>query len=493
MAEQKNTIPKTSIRALLPVAVVGLASLWAWMLLLVFAPVGTAGGGTAARWGVIAPEGALSHAFCMAGFFAGAVLGAAVIMRRGVRPFSEHPVRSFMAGYAATVPACAIAGIASIGNIASIPGIVEAAAFALAGASFSRCLVGFAGLLAIEWRRDVGSQYGFGMMAATALAFVLSHVTFPVSALAVACLPALAYGACLFLERRVFDAGGAEASARDDHIEFFRFTGLTVAAYGVLFGVVAGFLAAQPLTHATLVPAAGAIVAGAAAQNVFGHALKRYLPFGVIEKIMLVALAAGFLALFCVPAPLDIPLCVVLLALFVAFDLADLSALTALASTDRGHGVQHVARGRMGIPFGLVVGLGVCTAVRATDPAFGQAFPPMLALGCLGLLLVLAIAAVFVPVRDNTVADSTAAWNRTVDSLLEAKCAEVSERFKLSARESQVIVYLARGRNAEYIGEHLCISAYTAKAHIYHIYRKMGVNAQAELMDIVEQTEVPLL
>ena len=45
---------------------------------------------------------------------------------------------------------------------------------------------------------------------------------------------------------------------------------------------------------------------------------------------------------------------------------------------------------------------------------------------------------------------------------------------------------LAKGRNAEYIAEQLVVSPATVKSHIYHIYRKLGINSQQHLMNIVD-------
>lgn len=65
-------------------------------------------------------------------------------------------------------------------------------------------------------------------------------------------------------------------------------------------------------------------------------------------------------------------------------------------------------------------------------------------------------------------------------------CDEVGDRYGLSPREKDVFFLLAKGRNAKYIQEELCISTSTVKTHIYRIYRKMGINSQQLLIDSVE-------
>ncbi len=69
-------------------------------------------------------------------------------------------------------------------------------------------------------------------------------------------------------------------------------------------------------------------------------------------------------------------------------------------------------------------------------------------------------------------------------------CNEVIKRYGLSPREADVFHYLARGRNAEYISKQLVVSSSTIKTHIYHIYQKMGINSQQNLMNVVESTQL---
>ena len=45
---------------------------------------------------------------------------------------------------------------------------------------------------------------------------------------------------------------------------------------------------------------------------------------------------------------------------------------------------------------------------------------------------------------------------------------------------------LAKGRNVRFIMEHYVISRNTVKSHIEHIYSKIDVRSQQELIDTVE-------
>ena len=68
------------------------------------------------------------------------------------------------------------------------------------------------------------------------------------------------------------------------------------------------------------------------------------------------------------------------------------------------------------------------------------------------------------------------------------QCEAIAERFALSRREREVMLLLARGHNAAYIQEKLCISRSTAKTHITHIYRKLDIHTQQELLTMVDES-----
>ncbi len=69
---------------------------------------------------------------------------------------------------------------------------------------------------------------------------------------------------------------------------------------------------------------------------------------------------------------------------------------------------------------------------------------------------------------------------------LEDACAALAAECKLTARESEVLALLARGRNAAYIQDELCLTRNTVKSYVADVYRKMGVHSHQELIDLVE-------
>lgn len=70
------------------------------------------------------------------------------------------------------------------------------------------------------------------------------------------------------------------------------------------------------------------------------------------------------------------------------------------------------------------------------------------------------------------------------------QCEVVADRYMLSRREAEVLFLLAKGRNAAFIQEKLFISEGTARTHMRHIYAKLNVHSQKELMDLVESEAI---
>ena len=73
------------------------------------------------------------------------------------------------------------------------------------------------------------------------------------------------------------------------------------------------------------------------------------------------------------------------------------------------------------------------------------------------------------------------------DTAFETACATVAEKHRLTARETEAFELLARGRTSPVIQEKLVLSHNTVKTHVRHIYAKLDVHSQQELISMVEE------
>jgi DNA-binding CsgD family transcriptional regulator len=83
---------------------------------------------------------------------------------------------------------------------------------------------------------------------------------------------------------------------------------------------------------------------------------------------------------------------------------------------------------------------------------------------------------------DATLGAKAGAWRR--------RCTKLAKIYELSPKETEVLLLLAKGRNAEFIQNELVVSRHTAKAHIYHIYQKTNVHSRQELIDLLESIDL---
>lgn len=71
--------------------------------------------------------------------------------------------------------------------------------------------------------------------------------------------------------------------------------------------------------------------------------------------------------------------------------------------------------------------------------------------------------------------------SQLLQDLIATRCEQLSQEYRLSKRESEILVLLAWGKSARRIEEMLVVSANTVKTHVRHIYTKLGIHSRAEL------------
>ncbi|HJF66610.1 MAG TPA: LuxR C-terminal-related transcriptional regulator, partial [Slackia equolifaciens] len=85
--------------------------------------------------------------------------------------------------------------------------------------------------------------------------------------------------------------------------------------------------------------------------------------------------------------------------------------------------------------------------------------------------------------------DEPASIVLSVKDALHDRCSAMTEESGLSAREAEIMEYLALGRSVPYIAEALYISENTVRTHCKSIYRKLGIHSKSELMDLVDNSK----
>lgn len=143
-------------------------------------------------------------------------------------------------------------------------------------------------------------------------------------------------------------------------------------------------------------------------------------------------------------------------------------------------------------PFALLVtafllkrlGILVASLLFAAFKTIGTADPTWLTIAVLAALIALDV--VYYLLSHNNSDGVQGPMAEPSDPYARA-CEAIATEFALTPRERETLLLLGRGRTARIIGQTLGMSDATAKTHIAHIYRKLGINSQQSLLDIVEE------
>jgi DNA-binding CsgD family transcriptional regulator len=76
-------------------------------------------------------------------------------------------------------------------------------------------------------------------------------------------------------------------------------------------------------------------------------------------------------------------------------------------------------------------------------------------------------------------------------SSLEAICQQIANEYRLTARENDILLLLAGGRDVPYIAKHFVISKNTVRTHSKSLYVKLGIHNRQDLLDFLESYPAP--
>lgn len=263
------------------------------------------------------------------------------------------------------------------------------------------------------------------------------------------------------------------------HTLFISFFVFRIAfGFSLMFGESDG---TPPFTVLAFLPlavvAAQALVAGKAA------------PADILYQVASLFVLAGFLCVL-VPQLAGTSAPNVLLAAGAdCFSVLVYYTLAAIGRRNPLHALPIFAWGQFATSIGTLVGTSLGHLTNGLLIA-----DPLLVPGAV-VLVVLAFSAF------NLLALRTFSFERTIEGVepvpvleledvqadaLDQQCARLARAFSLTERESDVFKLLAKGRNVPFIEDELIISRNTIKTHIKHIYQKMDLHSQQELIDMVE-------
>lgn len=425
----------------------------------------------------------------------------------------------------------AIAGIAVTGTVATA-GIIYAqfcdvavatvACMAVAGASEGLLL--FAWLhFCSETETNYATQYISTSIVIGALAaFFIRHLTVEIAWVCFVTLPAISAGMLAISIRqtpvRSADRGGRGLTDHKGAVRPLVACAANLAVFSAAFGFLQGSVLhdGNPVLAAFTPNAAiGAAAAGAVAMLIYRKMTGRQAP-ELLRRVSVVVFVAGVIgAIYPWPATKEIAG----MAIMAGFMIVDITSLVHVVKVIRSYDIASafaigLNRAVEYSAFGVSIAAGALLARTAgADPLYPLYVCGAVTILTLGYVMACMgggpldwIASLFpenelVEEHEGALPPSpmeASAPNAPHDAkpgqltlgYFRLKCRAVCEQSNLSPRESEVLVLMAKGRNAEYIQNALTISNYTARTHIANVYRKCDVHSLQELIDKVEQMEV---
>ncbi len=186
-------------------------------------------------------------------------------------------------------------------------------------------------------------------------------------------------------------------------------------------------------------------------------------------------------------------------AVFTGIEIITMLYFIRLSQRTRLSATFYVGLGAAASYGGVLVGYSMTSILQAgTHSPAGETFDCLIMLGAFSLTSLL------VPRRDATLEskegtlpanDDAAAHDAQVvttsyvdelDAVIEHRRA-IGRAHGLSNRETEIFLMLAQGRSRPYIRDSLYLSKNTVATHIRHIYEKLDIHSQQELIDLVEE------
>lgn len=262
--------------------------------------------------------------------------------------------------------------------------------------------------------------------------------------------------------------------------------------FGIVFAL--NFVFLFNAGQEALLPGLLSVIPGAAVVAALSIAQKQ-VGITVVQRVLLI-----ITVLSCVLMPfsrgvLQIGCACLVVAAWGAFKAVNFAFMVRKSVIVRDAPLFRQAPLRLAVSsLGFAVGWGIATVITMVAGPHSEPFTTVrLAMAFVLVVVVMA----FFPIGKHHPVDGSAeqagspsepvyAVSMDESELFERRCAAIAKLYQLSPRETDILAYLARGRNAAWIQDELTISPHTVKSHIYNIYRKLDIHSQQKLMSFVE-------
>lgn len=217
---------------------------------------------------------------------------------------------------------------------------------------------------------------------------------------------------------------------------------------------------------------------------------RRSIDADFAAQISVVLVVAGFFLVTADSRNLSVASNVLLSAGNTLFDMVAWVVLISVAARNRAGALAVFAWGRGMSGLGTLAG----AALGVWSNSLFSSNRDMLIIVS-GTIVVLFVAYAIIglkhfsfkaTIEGITPAEGEAEAATSPEEEFDERCAAVADEYGLSPRELEVLKMLGRGRDRAYIEEKLVVSRNTVKAHVKHIYAKLGIHSHQDLIALVQ-------
>ena len=410
----------------------------------------------------------------------------------GFSSVATGKVEEFFRSTPGSIAAAAAAMLAGVPSLASRLGLVLdfpllAALWCLGMCASTFVYLKTAPFLVWLRRSKLSRCIGLSFLAA-ALGYLLAQVLVPAASVsAVMLYPAISVacsqGCELHMQSETERAQAKPRPQRDSlHSrakELVRYAP-SALVYSMSFGFVSAVVLMLAVRDGLILIVATAILLSATFTAAYSFAPKSQLDAARFRRFLLPLIAIALLPFPYLPAPLKIASLSIAVFGFTCFDAIGWGDLADEVRDRNLEMFSYISTaqtvGFAGIFVGWLIGWLICRE-------FGSNIDEPFGIISATLVIFLILEVVIGDEADRKDANPPA--GEFIDSW-EDNCREIAAGYSLTGQETNIFLMLARGRNLKYVADELCISGHTVKTHIYHIYRKLDIHSQQELIDLVE-------
>lgn len=256
--------------------------------------------------------------------------------------------------------------------------------------------------------------------------------------------------------------------------------------YATSFGCVSCIALLFASKNSTISVIAFAIFIASVVATLLAFPLNKDFDAGRLRKVLLPLIAVSILPFPYLNNFLRIPFLAIAIFVFVFFDAITWGDLADEVRDRNVHRIGYSATLTFVNFFGVAIGWSAGYAMIKLMPFY----PIETMFGIVSIVFVTALIVDLVfDSKMNTMGGDVVSpiVDENDNQNKEEEAIEIiAKEYKLSKREHVIAEMLARGRNYKYIENKLVISGHTVKTHVYHIYKKLDIHSQQDLLDMVE-------